>query len=279
MLFSTRMWKRSIWTFTQLLLLGVCGCTLLAPSEATHDASDILKPVVGPRNAIDIEVFFVDRHRDDSLIGESLWNALHDVAAVEPHSRKALEKDGFRFRMCPSRPPRQLQSLMSLSDMNDPARSTFHRHYTLPSGQQTWLVTSQVPDGTTMRFSSEQGERIIETQQGQCLFRMQADRVEDGWARITLIPEVRFGHTTLRPQAIDQEWVYQEGQETVVVYEDRLTAELNVGEILVIGLDSRQPEALGSHFFQANHEEGIERLLLIRVNDMRKVQATRSDLN
>lgn len=277
MRFSTRMWKTLFLTCVVFLTWGICGCALFDVSENTTEPDSLLKQLVGPRNAIDIEVFFVDRHKQDPLIGESLWNSLHEVGAVEPNSRESLEADGFRFRMSPSRPPRQLQSLMDISDQNDPARSTFTRSYTLPSGQQTWLVTSQVPDGTKMSFSSEQGERIIEANNGQCLLRLQAERVEDGWARLTVIPEVRHGQTTLRPQAINQEWVYHKGQETIVVYEDRLTAEMNLGEILVIGLAPNHPDSLGSRFFQPNPDSGIERLMLIRIKDMRQVKAVRAE--
>lgn len=234
-----------------------------------------LPPIVESRDTIDLEVYFVDRRIGDPLIGESLWSSLSSVTAVAPENRAYLTDDGFRFGMASSRPPRALQSLLRLSDEQDPARRVVPHRYTVPSGQETLLMISNVPDGTPLIRKTEEGAKATELNQAQCLLRVNAQRVEDGWARISITPEIRHGASTLRPVATDQSWQYHEGQQVMPFYQHRLSAELNTGEVIVLGLDPTHPDGLASCFFRSDIASGIERLILIRVGEMRKVDPVR----
>jgi hypothetical protein len=79
----------------------------------------------------------------------------------------------------------------------------------------------------------------------------------------------------MRPVATDQNWEFRESQQTLPFYQHQLSAELNTGEILVMGLDPSEPRSLASHFFRSDITRGVERLILIRVADMRRVQPVR----
>ena len=231
--------------------------------------------VVAPRTAIELEVYFVDRRANDPLIGESLWSSLYAMTSVSPEIRQNLQRDGFRFAMAPSRPPRALQALLNLSNEQDPSRRVLVRRYVVPSGQQTLLVTSNVADGTELTHTTSDGERRIVLNKATCLLKVNAEMVEDGWARLTVIPEIHHGTNSMRPQATDQAWMLMEGQETLPFYNDRLTADLNLGEIVVVGLDPRTPQGVASHFFRSNPSQDVERLILIRVADIRIVEPVR----
>ncbi|MCA8999460.1 MAG: hypothetical protein KDA80_20865 [Planctomycetaceae bacterium] len=266
-----------------LALMGVAivmwtsGCEGIfkRDSRSSHRNS-LLKPIVAPRDAIDLEVYFIDRRIGDPLIGSALWGSLQEISSLSPETRHQLTSDGFRFAMSPSRPPSFMQSLISDSDDTDIARRVSKRRYTLESGKETWLMVSEIPDGTAI---VQENDGILESMNlvnGQALLRVQAERVEDGWTKLTVIPEIRYGLHALRAQPTDEGFVYQQGQKSLVFYEDRLSAELNLGEIVILGLSPEAPDALAKHFFRSDVSRGIERLILIRVADMREVAPVRS---
>lgn len=260
-------------------LLGIMGsgCSLLFPEPLTkREVNSPLKPLVAPREAIALEVYFVDRRIGDPLVGDSLWESLHSVSSMDPETRKRLQRDGFRVAMSSSRPPRPLQVLMALSDGNDPTRRAVVQPYMIPSGQETWIVSRSIEDGTLIRRQPLDGrEQTFEIQGGQALFKVQASHVEDGWARLVIIPEIQHGQDTLKPTANETEWTLRNRRQAVTLYEDRLSAELNLGEILVIGMHDHADGKIAGQFFQGESSQGLRRLMLIRVADMRTIEPQR----
>ena len=255
------------------LAIAFVGCESLLPHAPDgHTSASILHPLAAPRNAIDLEVYFVTRPAGDPLMGEGFWRSLHSLSTMDQLSLESLDKHGFRFAMSPSRPPRELQSLMALSDERDPARRAVLRRYTLPSGQETVLLTSVVPDGTEIDESLSSGHVQETLHHARCLMRLRAERVDDSWVKIDIVPEIHHGRHTVRPRPLGDDWVYDQGQNSIVFYDDRLTAELNVGEILVLGFDANDPDPLAGHFFRGNPEDGIEGLLLIRVAGLKEIE-------
>lgn len=257
-------------------MLSAGGCTLMLPNaEQLTVHKNPLPSIVESRDTIDLEVYFVDRRIGDPLIGESLWASLSSVTAVASENRANLAEDGFRFGMASSRPPRSLQSLLRLSDEQDPTRRVVPHRYAVPSGQETLLMVSQVPDGTPLIRKTAEGVKTTELKKAKCLLRVSAQRIDGNWARLTITPEIRHGNSTLRPVATDQNWQYNEGQQVLPFYQHRLTAELNTGEVVVLGLDPNQPDGLASCFFRSDVSTGIERLILVRVGQIHKVDPVR----
>jgi hypothetical protein len=265
-----------LWTFLILLAAGVSGCAFFSSSLTGRSFVDSkLHPLVGPREAIDLEIYYVDRRIGDPLVGEGLWSTLHEVTALEPDVRAQLHQDGFRFAMSSSRPPRILQSLMRPTGFNDPTRRVLMQRYTVPSGQETLMMTSRIAEGEVLKRDTRAATQVVELQNGKGLFRLRAERIEDGWARLVITPEIRHGRNVLRPKPTDQDWTFDQSQDAVTFHDDRLAAEVNVGEILVLGLMPGGDEKVARHFFRSAEEPGTERLLLIRVADMRKVEPIR----
>jgi len=267
------------------LIISLCGCHMWVQDEAAIPSTmnpqtrSAGKSSIGAREAIDLEIYFVDRVQSSPLIGKQFWNSLHEIGSVDAVAREHLKKDGFRFAMSPARPTSQLQALMGLSGSDNPAQRAIFQQYSLPSGQETLLVSSQVPTGTEFTVQRGDHEKTFEVNDGQCLFRLKAERTEDGWVRIGIVPELRHGHHALRPKATNEEWVYDESQETMTFYENRLTADLNVGEILVMGLQDDPDPSLAEHFFRSDQDGTIERIMLIRVVNIREVAAVRVNQN
>ncbi|WP_437206590.1 hypothetical protein [Planctomicrobium sp. SH664] len=259
------------------LVLGGAGCPLWTADVGTQIVrKSPLPPILAPREAIELEVYFVDRPIGDPLIGEGLWSSLIAISSVTPAVRESLTADGFRFALSPSRPPRPLQSLMEMSRRGGTYARASVRRYTVQTGQETLLVASEVPNGTPLVRRGSEGVQTVELNSGKCILRIQADRIEDGWSKLVMIPEIHHGEDMLRPQANDLDWTYQQGQRKLTFHEDRLSAEVNTGEMLVIGLNPDSPDALASHFFRSDVSQGMERLVLIRVADMRKIEGVRT---
>ncbi|MBT5018596.1 MAG: hypothetical protein HON04_07605, partial [Planctomicrobium sp.] len=196
-----------------------------------------LKPIVSSRDAIALEVYFIDRRIGDLLIGDSLWESLHSVSSIDVTTRNRLDSDGFRIGMSASRPPRPLQSLMNLSDENDPTRRAEVKSYMVFSDHQTLVACRDIESGTQVQRIPLEGEsQSFVVNDGFTLFKIQVSRVEDGWAKLVVIPEIQHGQNSLKPTATDSSWTLSDRRQSVTLFEDRFSAELNVGEILVLGM-------------------------------------------
>jgi hypothetical protein len=259
------------------VLLVWTGCNLFDPktNEIVSHAS-LLKPIVPSRDVLELEVYFVDRSIGDPLIGESFWRDLSPISSVQAENRQRLQEDGFRYAMAPSRPPRALQTLLSLSNEEDPSRRVAPQRYSVMAGQDTVLLISAPPNGTPLKLRGEDGEKKIELNQAKCLIHLTGSRVDEGWARISLMPEIRHGQHAIRPIATDDTWLYNEQQQSIPLFHNRLSAELNIGEIIVVGLEPNSPDSTASRFFRADVSKGIERLVLIRVIGMKRIDPVMS---
>ena len=276
----TRTW-RNLWTTLAACVMACTafGCNFLISQSKSDSFSDrLLNPVVAPRDAIEIEVYYVDRRFGDSFIGDHLWSSLHSVHAIDTKSAAHLNDDGFLVGMSASRPPRELSVLMSDSDEKDPTRRRWMQKYTIPAGQEMMLVASAIPDGTVIQRKTSDGEASpIELVLARSVFKVRAEKVEDGWTRLVIIPEIQYGRNAARAVATERDWIYQDRQQALTLYEDRITAELNEQEILVIGMQQVDESRIARHFFSADPGNGLQRLMMIRISGMTKIEPERQN--
>jgi hypothetical protein len=275
--FSTRMWNRCLFLFVCIFACGICSCNALFPeAKQQTTVQSPLKPIVSSRDAIALEVYFIDRRIGDLLIGDSLWESLHSVSSIDVTTRNRLDSDGFRIGMSASRPPRPLQSLMNLSDENDPTRRAEVKSYMVFSDHQTLVACRDIESGTQVQRIPLEGEsQSFVVNDGFTLFKIQVSRVEDGWAKLVVIPEIQHGQNSLKPTATDSSWTLSDRRQSVTLFEDRFSAELNVGEILVLGMTKDGQGKMASHFFHSDKSNGLERLMMIRIADIRTVNPQR----
>lgn len=265
------------------LMIAVCGvlplicgsgCAALFKEDAPPPRENpLLKPIVAPRDAIELEVHFVERRIGDPLIGNSLWGTLQEINSLSPETRDQLAADGFRFGMSPSRPPRALQSLITQSPDRETTGKSVSRKYTVPSGQETLLYVSEIPNQTPIVRKSRGVKETVEAMDARSVLRVKAERVDDGWTRLVITPEIRYGQDTMRAIPDNDQFLFRQGQKAMTFYEDVLSAELNIGEMVVLGLASDSPDSLAKHFFRSDVTRGTEMLILLRVSDMREVEA------
>lgn len=273
------MWNRCLLVLACILACAVSSCTLLFPeSEQKQTVQSPLKPLVSTREAIALEVYFLDRRVGDPLIGDSLWESLHSVSSIDAKTRERLISDGFRIGMSASRPPRPLQVLMNLSDGRDPTRRAEVKSYMVFSDHETHIACRSISEKSLISRRPLEGEpQTFEIERGEALFKIQVSRVEDGWAKLVVIPELQFGQNSLKPTATVSEWTLADRRQAVTLFEDRFSAELNVGEILVIGMIDRANDRMAGHFFSTDELNGLQRLMMIRIADIRKITPQRLD--
>ena len=259
-----------------LVLTSGAGCSLLEP-EGRSVATNPLPPIVAPRDAVDLEVFIVDRTVGDPLIGPALWNSLHDLTSTSPQLKQQLAEQGIRIAMSPSRPPHAVQSLLAQSGNLDPTRRTSFQQYVVPAMQPTLLQVTVLEPEVEVQLPGNAGE-LTKLTNGRCQLQLQASKVDEGWARIDVLPEILHGADVPRYKATAEDWVVDQGQKSILLYDQRFSAELNEGEILVIGYTDQAPDSVGERFFRGQWKNiPIERLLIIRLRGMHRVDPVRAE--
>lgn len=266
---------------------GVTGCTLLQQGwialKGNEDESravaenTVLKPLGAPRTAIQVEVVFVERPAGDPLMGEALWRELDQVGALDLPIREGLKRNGFRIGISSSSPPRSLQTLLGLAieipdaSSSEDAKRLVGRRIALTSGSETEIQTSPLFESCSV--TSWNGESSAENsyQNARCLFRLKAQKVQDGWAKLELIPEIHHGDNRLRHTATTAGWGLKTTQEMEPFYAQKFELTLNQGEIAVVAPMGDDRKTLGSHFFVGNEKgEKVQRVLIVRLADMGK---------
>lgn len=262
-----------------VLLLSAVGCALFQDSsrlEAKKAAG--LPPIPTSRDAIQLEIVFVERPVDDPLLGSLLWRQIDQVSALSPEKRSILRGNGFQIGHVSSNPPRPLQTLLGLTteisdSETDEARRMVGRRIVLQSGAATEVQTSDLYPACSISIASDEGVETQEFEYVRCVFRVFVERMQDGWAKLEFLPEIHHDAARLRATATDSNWQLRSRQEIEKLYGHRFSMELNVGEMAV--LTAEQGAALGSlgrcFFVGAEPSADKQRLLVIRLADMKKV--------
>ncbi len=265
------------------------GCALLLPGcrgVFTQDKVDIeaevrrqlLKPIPQMRDGIRLDVFHVDRHAGDPRIGESMWNAISQGGSLAPETVRSLSDNGFRFGTVPANPPLALQSLILTSGSKSPTSSssgerTLHKSFAFPTGQPAILDIMTLPEGLEVVIPGPEGNRPLTLHSARAILRVLAEKIEDGWARLEIVPEIHHGEALNRPVAGEREWLMRHSQIIEPLYQLKFHVELNRGEMAVIGLNDRGKSPIGRWFFRNQLEGALERVMMIRMADVFAVQA------
>ncbi|MCA8990891.1 MAG: hypothetical protein KDA88_02885 [Planctomycetaceae bacterium] len=262
-----------------LLLLafaGVSGCALLIP-DSNREKHNPLPPIVGPRDAMELEVFIVDRAVGDPLIGDGLWDSLHEVTSITPDLKERLEEQGLRVAMSPSRPPRSVQALLALSGGDDPTRRTIYHRVVVPASQPALIPITTLASPIEVALPAEHGTKVKELTQGVCQLRIQLDKVTEGWASLEVQPVIQHGADMLRPKATAEEWLFEQGQQTIMLYDHRFNVELNRGELIALGMTGESGNSVGARFFHGEwNGVPIERHVFLRLRGMHRIAPVRA---
>lgn len=241
----------------------------------------VLKPIAPSRSTIQVEVVFVERTADDPLFGDLLWRDLDQVGALDPAIREGLKRNGFRIGISSSNPPMALQKLLGLTseipDAGNPdeTKKFVGRRIALTSGSETELQTSPPSAECSVRAWNGESYEKGEFQNARCLFRMKAQRVQDGWAKLEFTPEIHSGDMRMRQTATEDGWKLKSQQQVKAFSSQRFELTLNQGEMAVIAAnveskgESEEARCLGRHFFVGNEQgDSVKRVLVVRLADL-----------
>jgi hypothetical protein len=258
----------------------VSGCSLLnfsslfSNGETSGNSELRLPPIVAARDAVQLEILFVDRPASDALLGDSLWNQVDQIAGMSADIRGTLRENGWRVGHASSHPPRAIEQLLEMSSERpkviDSERRLVGRRVALAAGGnlpidltelQPELRLKPAADGKTKSYSN-----------AKCILNVQIDREQDGWVRLNFTPEVHHGQNWLRPVATQLDWTRRRGQLVEPLFDQKFSLSLNVGEMAIITADGDDKDSAGHSFFRGIHESGgLQRLLVVRVANMRKM--------
>ena len=291
---SRPMWRDDWWAFPYFftIFLGlavIAGCAVIdrwsgtAESPGSNPASQ-LPPIVPSRNAIQLEIVFVDRPVDDPLLGDSLWRDVDQVTALPVLLRAKLKQYGFRVGQTGSTPPAALQSSLGLTsqpqcdDDSDGSNRFTVRRVALPSGGETEIEVSPVLPERDITIPGTKVDQSRHFQNSRCVLRVRAHRVQDGWANIEFIPEIHHGWSLPRATAARTGWQFRTTQTTEPLFGLRFDLDLALHEMVVVTADSEEPDMPGYQFFRGADESAFgQRLLLVRLADMCNVQPVYSE--
>ena len=266
-----------------LLSCGVLACESLPSGRSSRETARAFKlpPLPVPRDSVEVEIVFIDRPAGDPLLGKALWREVDQVGTLSAEQRAALREAGIQVGHVGSSPPDVLQSLLNLADDEAERKRreangiprTAARRVVLPAGSDTEITASEpvpvrdvdLPDGRHLELTDVHG-----------MLRLRAERSQDGWARLDVLPELHHGQTKTRPFAAATGWMYRTTQEVLPCFAQRFAANLNVGEVLIITADRDRPGTLGQYLFQFEDGTGPkQRVVVVRLAELREIAPTR----
>jgi hypothetical protein len=256
------------------------GCALINAGSAVERITaerPFLPPLQSERNVIDLEVYFVDRVVGDPTIGDGLWRAVNQAAGpLSTHAR--LRNEGIQYGVAPSSAPPALQSLISRGFGTSSTKVTSVVNVPLINGSASPIHVGKLPGSCVVPSSGKKGVGAITVDQGECMFKVAAERLQEGWVKVAFLPQIHYGAERVRPTATDERWENKNSRLIETYYDQEFSLELNTGEFVVVGLSEDRPGTLGHLFFRSGDAQSrFQRVMIVRLAGMQSVKPMRSD--
>lgn len=271
------------------MIVYVMGCRLWEHSTTwPTEEKNPLPPIPTSADAMEIQVIFIERPAGDPLMGSMLWQDIDQIGSLDSDLRSMLRRNGMRIGYVSSTPPRALERLM---DLKSPAAQQVYQHeenkifvrkLVLRSGAETEIQTSEMQQDSVVKIETKNGEEKREYEQARGVLRLKAERRQDGWASLDIMPEIHYGKDTLRVAtsptswASATGWMYRSGQKIEALYDYKFSTTLNVGEMVILAAQGDAEVSLGRFMFCSPDELGgvgeKQRLIIIRLVGMTKTE-------
>ena len=261
--------------FILLLVTLLTGCHSIDRNVLRNQSP--LKAIEKQPTQTEIEVVFVRIPTRDRESTDALWKEV-DELAIDAKFRRKLNKNGFRVGVIGSQIPTEVQNILqnahragkenisldSMSNLQETHAIT--RKLYMQPGQQSELLASSVQKEFQM-LELRNGSLVGETlRDGQAQFVAELLHGQDDRVSLRLTPEVHFG--AFRNEYVPGEGMFRldTGREKKRLQGLQLRAELDDGQILIVGPRADQPGSLGHQFFnQQATEQSISKLMMIRI--------------
>jgi hypothetical protein len=264
--------------------LAVCGCSLFQAGldvfafwPTTKMGSDQALPPIRPaRDAMQIEITFVERSVGDPLLGNALWRDIDQLGAVSSNERDVLKRLGLRIGNVGATPGGALEKMLHLSDAIDTApenaKLPVHRVY-LRSSEGSSIDTNTVAS-CTIDVPLQSGTKETTYKNFKGVLRMTAHRLQDEWAQLEFVPEIHHGVDRLRPMPAKGGWQTKESPEVDALLTQRFSIKLHVGEMALMTTDGSGPRSFGHQCFVSDEPRKgpIQRVLVVRLANMSRIE-------
>jgi len=266
------------------------GCALLQPLSSAFvwpgssgTQQSLLPPIRPARDALQIDVTFVERPVGDPLLGNSLWSGVDRVGAViDPNERQSLDRLGLRVGNAGTTPCQSLERLLQPIDAVDSgaARNNVRmpmQSFWIRSAEESPIETNSLAK-CSVDVPLPSGTKEKKYENFKSILRLSTQRLQDGWARLEFIPEIHYGAKRLRPMPSPDGsadgWQQRESQEVDPLFAQRFSVKLKVGEMIVITADPDQPHSFGHFgFVREDPAKGaMQRLLVVRLSKMTRIE-------
>lgn len=272
-------WQRHVVSVSAFSLC-LAGCSLIdgSTSGPTFDKKPALPPIQVAPESIQLDLVFVERLDADPLWSDDLWASVDQISNLPVEQRVQIDKDGLFVGVVGSNPPPPLQRLLELqTEMPDLATSSreknvrWQRTFRL-SGESAIVEASPlIPELDVSDVLPHQKDKLF---QAQAVLDIKVERLQDGWIKLHVTPEIHHGQHQLRPVASEQGFEMKASRQVIRLVKHQFTLSLNVGEMMLLSSDRTQTDpSLGRLFFHAESHAGpVQRLVLIRLSDMKKLK-------
>jgi hypothetical protein len=259
-------------------VLTATGCWTLSINHRQAAAKPVLPPLVKPKDALTLEVYYISRPAGDPLLSDALWRQLDENAVQSPEIRARLRSAGLRVGLAGSNAPQTLRAAEQQSTSESAGAGA--RRIPLLAGQETSLEAAIIPEAFSLRTMGAAGEAVRPYEGARCILRISGEREQEGWVRLHFQPELHHGPVTIQPKAGDGDWKFQQGQKVDRLYEQCFDVELNIGELLVVGAArDAEEDLIGARFFRSGTPPSAsERVMVIRVADIQQIEPVRSEM-
>lgn len=273
-------YRRLPWVAVALAVSTLAGCSVFQAGDAVSRVESrrpTLPPIQASREAIQLEVLFIERPADDPLLGPMLWREVDQIAAIPAETRDLLQQNGFRVGHVGSNLPPTVQTLLGLVGATTTSSSSLGpngimplvgNRKILPPGVDTEVQTGDEYAACQLLIVQGDQSKRHEYQHARSLFRMKSERLQDGWVRVDFQPEIHHGENRVRHTPTDEGWAYRSRQNVDAKHAHQFSLTMNVGEMAIITAAPDQPESMG-HIFFCRDDNGIQRqrVLIVRVAD------------
>jgi len=272
---------KKCWLVFSLLFLGtvfvLSGCQAWTADEQVDTSKHLLKPVSPSLDAVHLDIVYIERDKEDPLLGQIIWDEMDEVGTIDLETRSRLREQGFRVGLVGMTPPRSLQRLLGLkNELPDAADTSRHmeligRRTFLPSGGTT-IVQTGLPSASLEITLPGETEPVV-YKNVQTVLKCEVERLQDGWINLHLVPEVHHGAALLRPEASPTGFELKGGKVIEQLRDLEFSVTMNIGEMLVISSDQETDNQLADKFFINRYGPRDRRFLVaIRLTDMNKIQ-------
>ncbi|MCA9038923.1 MAG: hypothetical protein KDA65_01110 [Planctomycetaceae bacterium] len=229
-------------------------------------------------STIDLEVVTLHRPVGDPLLGDQLWNEVDEMSAlIDVEMRKSLGKNGIRVGVVGSSYPTALEELLGMTTdeqslLEENEVGFVKLPLTIRSGGEAEIDCSLAKSIQGIRIPMLDGDEISDfPENSYCKLRITPRRIQDGWIKMEILPEIHHGEKAFRPTGNLTGWDQKYSQRILPIFSQRFEVELNVGEMVIITSEGDNPHSMGHHFFRSHQEAGdMQRLTLIRLAQMNK---------